>query len=224
MIQKQITVFHFDDLNETAKKKAIEDNYNINVDFDGWYEGVQENFIEEQKEIGITVDREKIYFSLFDQGSGSSFGGEIDGIKYFDHLTENQRKEYQPILDLVKSGGDEKYFTFNIYNKHGYSGSMTIGYDEDFVENYNFETETEKETIEKLYLDFVDTIQQNVRDDADKLHRRFEKEYFFLTDEEQIIDTLRASDISFWEDGEIFNDRTAIIEYKKQKEQQTTNN
>ena len=55
-----IKVYKLSELSEDAKQKAIESNYDINVNYE-WWDCDYDNFIEHLEEIGLTC--EKFYFS-----------------------------------------------------------------------------------------------------------------------------------------------------------------
>lgn len=65
-----VNLYKFEELSEEAQTKAIENNRDINVEYQEWYDGVYESF----KEQNDAFEIEKIYFSGFwSQGDGAMF-------------------------------------------------------------------------------------------------------------------------------------------------------
>lgn len=63
---KQKTVYQFSELSEDAKQKAIQEFYDINIDFDWW-----EFTLDDAKNVGIKIE-------TFDVGRGRDITGELE--------------------------------------------------------------------------------------------------------------------------------------------------
>ena len=64
--------YSFEELSPEAQEKALDNNRDLNIDYDGWEDGVTEGFKEDMKEIGID-DIEINYTGFNSQGDGASF-------------------------------------------------------------------------------------------------------------------------------------------------------
>ena len=96
----QLNLYELTELEETARKKAIDANRYINVD-DQWWEFVYDDFISICGTIGITVDKKDIFFrGFYSQGDGSAFSATINLLELIDHIASQNRKSYAPQLDL----------------------------------------------------------------------------------------------------------------------------
>ena len=113
--------YSFDELSPEAKKKALENNRDINVDYDGWEDGVTEGFREDMREIGID-DIDISFSGFYSQGDGASFTSEdIDTRKLFnaagikssdaldmeveDERSKGENKEFYDLLDTMEDIG-----------------------------------------------------------------------------------------------------------------------
>src|SRR5574343_362612 len=108
-ITKEYTVYKFNELSDSAKEKALEKFYDINVDYD-WYEPSYEGFIEDLNEIGLTCDN--FHFSLdrdyFIEPVNLRF---IDVEKFVkSKIDENIKKRIIEVADL--------YITTACFSRH----------------------------------------------------------------------------------------------------------
>jgi hypothetical protein len=87
-------VYKFDELSEQAKQVAIEENRDINVDWD-WYEPMFEGFKEQLEEVGF-YDVDIFFRGFYSQGDGASFDGKINSLKFAE--TENEKRVAKLIL------------------------------------------------------------------------------------------------------------------------------
>ena len=158
---KQVRVYSFDELSDQAKKKAISQFSDINVDYD-WWDGVYDD----AKNVDLNI-------RSFDLGRGRVITGD------FVYSAENT------FAKIKKEHGDQ--------------------------------TETHRIAVE--YFSEIDKVDQDADDADDKIEeineefkerllgaywRMLESEYEYLSSEESVIETIRANDYEFTEDGRQF--------------------
>lgn len=75
-------VYSFKELSPEAQKVAIEELYDINVEYSDWHEPIIEGFEEDMKKLGL--DNIEVSYSGFNsQGDGASFTGDVFDTKIF---------------------------------------------------------------------------------------------------------------------------------------------
>lgn len=189
-----VNLYKFEELSKLAQTKAIEDNRNINVDYEEWYDGVYESFKDQHKEFDI----EKIYFSGFwSQGDGAMF--EYDGIS--DEL-------FHKAIDSLDVAGWKKQFIKNnccITAKGKHSGRYyhekccthtieldTFGSKYPNIESFIYESE---EKIADFIISEYETL-------ARDLYKQLSDDYDGQTSDEAVKETLIANDWEYLETGE----------------------
>jgi len=198
---KQTDVYSFDELDDEAKERAIEWYRNGNLDYE-WWDCTFEDVKEIGKILGIQVDR--IYFSGFSsQGDGACFEGSyeyakgsVKKIKEYAPkdaelhkialgLQQIQRLHFYQLGATVKQKGHYMHaYCTDIYVCDEWESSM-INYSKSFVET--------EERVSELLRDFMHWI-----------YKRLETEYDWLQSEEQVIEGIKANELEFTEDGEIY--------------------
>lgn len=215
-------IFSFDELSPIAQENALDINRDINVYFDGWEEGVTQDFREEMKNIGI--DDITISFSgFYSQGDGASFtSNDIDTRKIFnavgiksskalnmegeDERSRGENKDFYDLLDTMEDIGqldriridpeDIRVSIERTDSRHVHYNSIKANveiYDEPdaWEEPYGFTDDLEEKVTEYIRLICKD------------LYRKLEKEYEFLTSDENVRETLVGNDQKFDEKGNI---------------------
>lgn len=212
--------FSFEELSPEAQAHAIDEHRDINVDYEGWEDGVTEGFKEDMEEIGIS-DIDISYSGFYSQGDGASFTSEdIDtrklfnaaGIKSTDALDmevgnrEDKDKEFHDLLDTLEDVGlvdririkpEDLKVTIErgssrYYHENTVSATIEIWDEpEGWEEPANFIEDLEKEVT-----DFI-------RGNCKELYSKLEKEYDFLTSDEAVKETLIDNDYQFDEEGNI---------------------
>ena len=69
LFEEDEETYSFEDLSPEAQQNALDNNRDINVDYDGWEDGVTEGFKEDMGEIGID-DITISYTGFNSQGDG----------------------------------------------------------------------------------------------------------------------------------------------------------
>lgn len=172
MRTKTINVYSFEELSDKAKKKVIEKFYDINTDYD-WYELTNEEQCEELVNLGY--NEPKILFSGFaSQGDGACFTcTSIDFQKFM--------------------GG--KYKDVDI------SANITHSWRYYFATSTTVNLEDNGNLSQEQYDEIEKDIENEREQLGNKFYRQLEKEYYALTSEKAIIETIEANEYEFDEDG-----------------------
>ena len=190
-----IKTFAFDELSDTAKATAIEENYEYNTNYD-WWDGDYDDFKNVGKCIGIDID--DIYFSGFSsQGDGACFEGryaykagwgkELSGYCGGDsfeeiraigkRLQDIQRKSFYAIQASVKQSG------------HYHHAMCT-------------DIEVTCERSEEYYNPIGgNDIIEELRNFMNWMYSQLNKQYDYLTTDDAIKESFEANDVHFLEDG-----------------------
>jgi hypothetical protein len=193
---KCYTVYSYDELSEESQEKAVEELYQINVDFDDWSEYI----IDDAKTIGalIGIDIDRVYFSgFYSQGDGACFegsyaykkGGLKALIEYAPQATELHRIARG--LQAIQRPHFYKLTATIKHNGHYYHEGCTLidVYDETTEDWWHTDYNTSDE-ISELLRDFMHWI-----------YRTLEQDYEWATDREQVEETIRINDYQFKENG-----------------------
>lgn len=187
----------------------IDDNRRINVEHDDWWEYIEEEWRQKMKDVGIYMDI--LYFSGFSsQGDGACFNGSLeDEVAFLEaHATPD---EYPMIRDCHKA--DCAMYSATWHNEGRYMHSNTLRfsvqyndftycmahvYDLPVLEDMGI-THFEK-AFEKEQSDLESLIKEVVKGYCDDIYRELEAEYYGLTSDEAVMDTMKANGL--WEDEE----------------------
>lgn len=179
------TLYTIDELNDGAREKALERLYDLNVDYDWW-----EHIYEDAATIGLQI-------TGFDLGSRKNITG---------RLTETLRD----CCALIRKHHGKECDTFKTARQYlkGYARALeawraceleTCPEDhEDYSPSdwlNNFDNLEEYEDIEE---DFRKALLQDY-------FSMLEREYDYQTSEEQVLESVRANEYLFTEDGELAN-------------------
>jgi uncharacterized coiled-coil protein SlyX len=194
--------------NEKLKEEVLQKYGDINVDFDRWYDGVYEKWIEELKNYGF--EDVKIYFSGFwTQGDGACFISKVNIVNFISAFKDEIIKELniteKQLNLIIKLQENYDFLTYKIkqFDTHYYH-EYTIKADYEYYlypfqyheKLYNF--------LEKTVYQLQDFITEKARFYSRKIYRDLENEYDYLTSENAILETLEINDYEFTEDGNIF--------------------
>ena len=207
MQTKTYNVYKYNELNKEQQQKVLENLYSINVECDWWSDFVIEDETEKLNKYGF--EDIKIYFSGFwSQGDGACFIGSLDNDGLLKFLTET--KELTKYKTLVKAIRDNTIYvnikiTHNFRYYHEYSTDIN-----DYTEmqdNSELTGNLLKEYTE-WYKSFDRKGSHNESigwyyDTCRDIYNRLKKAYEYQTSEEAIIETIKANDYDFTEDGQI---------------------
>jgi hypothetical protein len=196
MRTKTITLYKFEELSEEAQKKAIEDNYQINVEYTEWDDSVRDDAVSIGKLMGIDISR--IYFTGFSsQGDGACFEGNYQ----YNKNCVKELKEYAPedktlhgIVERLQAIQKKHFYKLSANVKHSghYYHEMCTDISVYKDGNYMY-SDSEQEAEEEL--------KDILRDYMRWIYRTLEKEYDYMTSEEAIKETIIANDYEFTKDG-----------------------
>lgn len=205
METRTYTVYKFDELPEEGKKKALENLYYINVDGDYWYEHIFDEWTEKLEAHGFM--QPKISFSGFaSQGDGACFDIQSFDAKAFIEAN-NLQGRFHAILKFPSafdghiqknayathySHYNTRFFDYSIELSETDDGSMDDEERKEFNGEYDMQASDLMHEAEAVRATF-----------SKEIYRDLEKEYDYQTSEEAIIETIRANDYDFTEDGKI---------------------
>lgn len=196
MKTKTIELFDFSELSESAKAKVLQEQRDINTDYD-WYKWSLEDWERDLESMGF--DDVNISFSGFwSQGDGASFtSGSIDIEKF---LTAQKAKgRFKAILKAIKANKAEFITSIDRIDHH-YSHEYTV---RAYVEYNSLEdkftpNQDQANELESFLTDTVRTLSR-------KIYRELEKEHEHLTTDAAIIDTIEANEYTFTASGKMKN-------------------
>lgn len=180
---------------EDVKQKALEKHWDINVDYD-WWDCTYEDATTIFEMIGFTFHDEKqpLYFSGFSsQGDGACINK-----AYYEYRKGALKavKNYAPgdtdLHQIVKAFQD-------LQRKAFYTGTASIRHSGHYYHERSMVINVE---CEKGMFD-DDDFRELVSDLCHWFYKQLENEYDCLTSEEAILETLRANEYDFDEEGNI---------------------
>ena len=194
----KIKLYEFDELSKEVQEKVIENNRDINTDYD-WYKYTLEEEGGKLEALGYTSP--EINFSgFYSQGDGACFSSGLN-IKLWLEANKKQ-KEYKTAYKL------SEYLSGRITTSghYSHSGTMSVSLDSDYDRNYY---DTNRKLEDKLNSELVELeadILNMARNEADRIYKVLEKEYEALTSSEAIIETLEANEYTFEDNGRMRNE------------------
>jgi len=173
---KEYEVFTFDELEDDIKEKVINDHYDWNVSDSYWYEHIYED----AKTIGLEI-----------QGFDFDRGHTLDG-----KFTEYEER----MAELILENHGDVCETYKLAKKF---------LDEfiPLVEEKEFEEEKDDYDFDKCeeMQEKIDGLEEDFRNDIKSEYLSIlQKEYEYLISEEQIIESIKANEIEFLANGEIY--------------------
>ena len=222
LFEEEEETYSFEDLSPEAQGNAIENNRDINADYDGWEDGVTEGFKEDMGEIGID-DITISYTGFNSQGDGASFtSDDIDTRKLFDAIGIKSNKALNMEVDDERAGGENKEFydLLDTMEDIGQVDRNRIKPEEIRVwikrKNNSYYHENTVEAEVEIWdepdgweephtftVDLADQVTQYVRELCKDLYSKLEKEYDYLTSDEGVKETLIDNDYKFDEEGNL---------------------
>jgi hypothetical protein len=95
-----LKLYSFNELEKTAKEKALTIYRDLNVNFD-WWDDEFDDFIALCSYMGITVIKDKITFrGFYAQGDGSGFSAIVDLTKLLTAVANQSWKDYAPMQEF----------------------------------------------------------------------------------------------------------------------------
>ena len=220
LFEEEKETYSFEELSPKAQENALDNNRDINVDYDGWEDGVTEEFKEEMREIGID-DITISYTGFNSQGDGASFtSDDVDTRKLFDAVGIKSSKALNMEVDDERSSGENKEF-YDLLDTMEDVGQVDrnrikpeeirVWIERTNTRYYHYNTIRAQVEIwdepdgwEEPYgfLDELgDKVTEYVRGLCKDLYRKLENEYDSLTSDESVKETLLDNDYEFDEEG-----------------------
>ena len=174
MKTKTINLYSFDELSEDAKKKAIENLYDINVDSEWW-----ESTYDDSANVGINI-------TGFDTGRRNDITGNLT--MSMCEVCHKLIAEHGEDCETYKTAKDYLNQWDALVEKH------SDGITKDKVSEYNeYDFDVEADNLE-------DDFRKAILEDYLIILRN---EYEYLTSDEAIIETIQLNEYTFTENGKI---------------------
>ena len=189
---KEIVVYSFAELSESAKANALQKLWDINV-YHHWYDYTTSDFKDENE----FFDVDNVYFSLsYSQGDGAMF--EYSGVKdklreMFAHTLSKREKVIFAECTTFASGKHRGHYYHPGCCEH------SIGLDFELWFDYPNCAKI-ADAIEENWIDFV---KDKYNDLCHELYKNLNREYDYLTSETAIIETIECNEYEFDEYGNI---------------------
>jgi hypothetical protein len=220
---KTIKVYTFDELDEDAQDRAIEDHAQFLSEV--WECDWDLNHNEVLVEHGF--ENAKPGFSGFDgQGDGASFTAQVNLLVFLEKM--GLKDSFPRIIEEITDGYQETGFSI-IRNSYRYYHHLTMGveendhsayfediFDEKIEEMYENASEDELEALDELvgsmvneaskeydkeYEDIQEIILSKAHDLAQDIYYNLRADYEAQSEREYVIDSIRANEYTFFEDG-----------------------
>lgn len=197
MKEHTVITYSFEELSPEAQSKAIENLYDINVDYDEWCDYILDDRKEKLQEYGFN-NPDIGYSGFWNQGDGASFTCKDINITTFMHKLK-LCNQFRSLFEGIKHGYCYIDVSIDKINHH-YSHSNTV------LANLNYEEQdnsyNDLRNIQAQQLESIMTSQ--VRELSDQIYNELQKDYEYLTSEEAIKDTILANEYEFTENGELY--------------------
>ena len=190
-------VYHFSELSDEAKEKAIEANRDINTNYD-WWDNVYYDATTVAASFGLEIDR--IFFSGFwSRGDGARFvgtyrykKGALAAVKAYAPLDT----ELHGIVERLQAAQSRRFYglvaTADTSGRYEHSGCMSVDvdiYDPDRFGAVDGQSERD--------------IRDNLRWFADWIYTQLEAGYQYRTSDDAVTESLICGGYEFYENGGI---------------------
>lgn len=180
---------------ESIVEKILDKNRQVNVDYNGWWDGVYEGFCEKANSEGFMVTADNISFSGFwSQGDGASFTCTVNVLDFIKH--HKMVTQYRNLVNAIKNGKVAEY-TEVYRSSHHYSHENTCSVSSIAVyEDVSTNVESNIDELEQI----INRRRYNL---CKELYKDLEGDYEGLTDDECVEETLRCNEYEFDMSGNI---------------------
>lgn len=178
MKTKTINLYSFDELSDKAKQKALENLYDINVDYDWW-----QYTYEDAERVGLRING-------FDLDRGSYCEGDF-------------LEDAKTVAELILKEHGEQCETYKTA-KEFLSNYLPVLKE---LEVYQAEDENELnqdliDSLDEKCCDLIDEFEKSIFEDYRII---LQNEYEYLISEEAIKETIERNEYTFTEDGKLCN-------------------
>lgn len=199
------TIEEWKEKDKEVYEKILEEHRHTNVNHD-WWKFTVESFKEELEALGF-ANTDVNFSGFWLQGDGASFTGDWDSAKMLavKELKEkgielsDWAKELKRVLKGNLKDIKAKYAYFSIKStSHHYAHEYTVSIFE--PEYWNSRKQ------DRCYIppEQVDDILEGCRTAMKAMYRILEKEYYYLTSDEAVEETLEINEYKFDKDGKIW--------------------
>ena len=192
----ETTVYLFNELtDEKAKERALEWGRE-GVLWPDWHDSILDDW---ENEIlpNLGFENCKVHYSGFwSQGSGASFEGDVNFLKYCDAYGISIR----PLVRKLLENGCIYVYAKLKRNTHHYYHENTVSlyYDIDGLQYKN------APRLEEYLCKICDEIKENARAKMQEIYRNLEENYEYLTSDESVIEFLEINEYTFDFNGKRF--------------------
>ncbi len=180
----------FNELNEQQKAAAIDKNRDINVDYDQWNEFVKEDHTEKLEAVGFE-GVESQYSGFWSQGDGASFTARNIDIEKF--LRSKKRwTYYRPLHEMIRINDITGEVKRDPYSRYVHYNTTEAVLDGDWQNDLTPKQQALYDELQKELDDYITEAGQNY-------YRDLEKEYDYLTSDEQVKEAILSNDLDFEE-------------------------
>lgn len=196
MRTKEIQAYEFAELDEITKANVVEKHREINVNYYGWNDYIDEDFANILQILGYS-DIKTYYSGFWSQGDGASFIAKWS----YEKQSVNKIAEYAPkdtelhrIARRLQEISKHNLYQLNarLTNRGHYCHEYTMLID--YIERNNGYKIAEDTDTQFLELS---------RDLARWYYKRLQEDYEYLTTDEAVIETILANEYEFDKQGEI---------------------
>jgi hypothetical protein len=183
--------------NEQMKQELIEQHREINVNYDDWADSTYEWFEEYLAERGIDwvyrdgKTREMSWSGFWSQGDGFSFSGTIHGRGIKKYIGDKY-----PMLNRYAEAG--YWFEASWQTSHHRNTTTPVNIESEYFSQLSDDPMTEIWDIELAKeLENLETdLEEDVESLCRMMYRKLEKEYDYLTSDEQVWESIVANDLN----------------------------
>jgi len=202
------TLYKFPELSDSAKRRAIQDHLESDpLGHYEWWDCVKEDWKEKLGEMGYS-DIDIRFSGFWSQGDGASFTGTCAFT--LDHLAKRFPEIYTALCASRLKGeihfDPSEIITAAITRiDHGHAHEHTVSCGESCIEAYFNDQGKDSINvhISALECEAEVAITEEVRDLSRDIYSDLEREYDYLTSEEQVSEHLTINEYTFNKEGEI---------------------
>lgn len=218
MREHVIKLYQFDELNEDAKKIAIEE-FRKNMDLSNEADFITEDFAYELKELGYPIDDIEWRLS-YSQGDGVAFYGKVEDMdKVVKRLANDEG--YSIDINLYNKIIEEGFVinakicrnSFGYHYSHYNTMEVEMSYDyietiiEDLYPNLDISSDEYVKKFNEIE-NLIDNIQSAISSDIKNVSKKLEKDGYesleYYTSDEYITELISESDYEYTEDGKMY--------------------
>lgn len=208
----------FEALDPSDQQKILDKHRYAYVEDDWWYESIFDDLVVDVNQYGYLVDEHRgrgtrtnhcIWFSgFYSQGDGASFDGRI-----WNWTVALQ--DFPVLAQYLKDGSVDHGLSWSSTSRYSHSRSLSFSEHIDLGNPYDQTTdrirflahEVLSRDAEEEWEKFVAHTEKQVQKLCDELFERLRTEYEYLTEDEQVLESLLSNDmledeLEEYEDGE----------------------